>query len=63
MLNKEQAKSLANYCFDLSKGYMLAASGSLFVLADNAKFLFFLFAGTISGMLLYLGISLLKNFE
>ena len=63
MFNQEQAKGLANYCFDLSKGYILAASGSLFVLSSNLRFSVFLIAGAISGILLFLGLTLLKNFE
>ena len=63
MFNQEQAKGLANYCFDLSKGYILAASGSIFILTSDIKFSVFLLTGVISGTLLYLGLNLLKNFE
>ena len=62
LLNDEQAKELAKYCFDLSKGIVLGVLGSFFVFSEQVRFSVFSIGLILGLFLVNYGLKLLRRF-
>lgn len=62
-LNKEQAKGLSNFFFDVAKGISLGGLGFLSVTDLLSRFLFILAITAIAYTCIVVALTLLKGFE